>query len=462
MYFGRDLRDATQRVYDQMYALSDQILHNGGVLSAFSQTSAWILGIGTPVYTTYAHVVGDILGGSYLKLASDARTALLATVQVGATMGKQIAESITVHVEASLKNIKMPAIAMPSLGAMPGGDILAQFAGPLKQIMQIFGNIGGFFHGIFQPFIDEWNRVKQELLPSFIQFGMWWQKTMGPIFAQFADGAKGAKSPLKELLDIFGNLVIFVAKFGMIFIEHVLPGVMQGVGWLLTHLQPLLDFFLNFTGWLSTTGIDMIASFFNNIGPLIGGLLGKLGEIKDTVGNVLGWIGDHIGPAVQTWKNFLSGFGQFVSSVWGGITGDITGVLNGIIGQVDIIISAIDRISVDTPFGHVGFSIPLIPFIMNGSRSTGVGASIPSFASGVENFTGGLAFVHAGEALVNMPSGTSVKQAGSFGGGHTFNLTINAGASSDPNALAALMRREFANMMRNHAVLPNISSGGRL
>jgi hypothetical protein len=52
---------------------------------------------------------------------------------------------------------------------------------------------------------------------------------------------------------------------------------------------------------------------------------------------------------------------------------------------------------------------------------------IPEFAGGVENFSGGLAKVHAGELLVNLPSGTSVIPKGAGGGGgitvsNTFNM----------------------------------------
>jgi hypothetical protein len=50
---------------------------------------------------------------------------------------------------------------------------------------------------------------------------------------------------------------------------------------------------------------------------------------------------------------------------------------------------------------------------------------IPSFAGGVENFDGGLAKVHAGELLVNLPGGTSVIPKGQGGNvtmANTFNL----------------------------------------
>ncbi|HEX7770612.1 MAG TPA: hypothetical protein VF422_11355, partial [Dokdonella sp.] len=60
----------------------------------------------------------------------------------------------------------------------------------------------------------------------------------------------------------------------------------------------------------------------------------------------------------------------------------------------------------------------------------GTGA-IPGFAGGVENFEGGLAYVHKNEMLVNLPKGTSVIPASRAGGGPTFNVTIMANSQRE-------------------------------
>jgi hypothetical protein len=52
------------------------------------------------------------------------------------------------------------------------------------------------------------------------------------------------------------------------------------------------------------------------------------------------------------------------------------------------------------------------------------GFNAPSFASGVENFGGGLAKVHGGEVLANLPAGTSVFPKGS-GFGTTISNVFN-------------------------------------
>jgi hypothetical protein len=50
------------------------------------------------------------------------------------------------------------------------------------------------------------------------------------------------------------------------------------------------------------------------------------------------------------------------------------------------------------------------------------GAFAPSFASGIENFGGGLAKVHGGEVLANLPAGTSVFPKGQVGGSNISNV----------------------------------------
>ncbi len=73
-----------------------------------------------------------------------------------------------------------------------------------------------------------------------------------------------------------------------------------------------------------------------------------------------------------------------------------------------------------------------------GTGFSGTGSSDPlksifqGYADGVTDFQGGLAYVHAGELLVNMPKGTDVipkNQVDRMGGGQTnINISVNAGA----------------------------------
>lgn len=72
----------------------------------------------------------------------------------------------------------------------------------------------------------------------------------------------------------------------------------------------------------------------------------------------------------------------------------------------------------------------------------------PSFASGVTDFSGGLARVHAGELLVNMPKGTDVipkDQANQMGGSKT---VVNIGTVNDRSDADYILRRIDRNQQR--------------
>lgn len=72
-------------------------------------------------------------------------------------------------------------------------------------------------------------------------------------------------------------------------------------------------------------------------------------------------------------------------------------------------------------------------------------AAIPSFASGVENFAGGVALVHKDEALVNLPSGTSVIPAAGVGGaGRGGGLSVSIVANTIVST-----REEISEMIRH-------------
>jgi len=172
-----------------------------------------------------------------------------------------------------------------------------------------------------------------------------------------------------------------------------------------------------------------------------------------------------------------------ISAAFNEVSADIQGKTTDINGQIETIAKGIQ--GVQQQFGKIGDDSQAAyqewasgmwenthpgqtPEINAPTHAQGGKRKLPSFASGVENFGGGLAFVHAGELLVNMSAGTSVIPAGSFGAlggngqGPIFNLTVNAGMGADGYSIASVIKRELASFIRSNAIMPNISSGGRL
>lgn len=84
------------------------------------------------------------------------------------------------------------------------------------------------------------------------------------------------------------------------------------------------------------------------------------------------------------------------------------------------------------------------------------------FASGVTNFSGGLAYVHGGEVLSNLAPGTNVTPASrvSLGGGPVFNISIStmAGSRSEIMRMVDLLEAEIAARFRGQT--PGFGFGG--
>lgn len=90
--------------------------------------------------------------------------------------------------------------------------------------------------------------------------------------------------------------------------------------------------------------------------------------------------------------------------------------------------------------------------------AVGIGGKIPKFSRGVENFDGGLAYVHAGEVLMNLSQGTSVipaNKVGGMGGGNVEGMlaqivakldrpNLSVTSAKDPNELIGEVYRQSA------------------
>lgn len=123
------------------------------------------------------------------------------------------------------------------------------------------------------------------------------------------------------------------------------------------------------------------------------------------------------------------------------------------------------RRGITEPLANMLFSGP-----GQGSGGGGFGASlfaalkstlkIPGFSSGIENFGGGLAYVHAGEVLANLPKGTDVIPAhavqamGSRGAGNSYTITGNL---MTPEFWAIIERQVAAGEARVRGDLPGLA-----
>ncbi|WP_312595492.1 hypothetical protein [Brevundimonas sp.] len=120
-----------------------------------------------------------------------------------------------------------------------------------------------------------------------------------------------------------------------------------------------------------------------------------------------------------------------------------------------------------------GITEPLANALFGGGSPTGGAGSsmfagfgswlkgkIPGFSSGIENFGGGLAYVHAGEVLANLPKGTDVIPAhavqgiGSRGAGNSYTITGNL---MTPEFWAIIERQVAAGEARVRGDVPGLA-----
>jgi tape measure domain-containing protein len=172
--------------------------------------------------------------------------------------------------------------------------------------------------------------------------------------------------------------------------------------------------------------VDGVVRIFGGLGAIIGGLLE----------GAFGW-------AVDLFNGFKDSGIQAVADLVNGINDWVGGIRSSIEGAVDGLADIITR-----PFNDAKNAI--------GSIGNGVGDffnnfSIPGFASGVHNFTGGLAMVgESGPELVRLPRGSDVFSNrdtgkmlnGAGGGGVTQQIGINIGSVNSDLDIASI-GREF-------------------
>jgi hypothetical protein len=195
----------------------------------------------------------------------------------------------------------------------------------------------------------------------------------------------------------------------------------------------------------------------NDVIPNMGGfkdstdkLTGALGHLWNAIAPVLlpvlgGLAALVYGPLLNAFNGIKPAI-DFVGSAINLMTKGMNISINGVSMWINWIASAIDWINA---LGNaVNNFNPAKLFTGSGPTNkpapkpgtAGGGGGVGSFASGVENFGGGLAFVHANELLVNLPKGTSVwnpAKTAQFMAGlklPTPNLTMSAPSSQSQSS----------------------------
>lgn len=177
--------------------------------------------------------------------------------------------------------------------------------------------------------------------------------------------------------------------------------------------------FIDRLGFQGPRIVPAVINFLRNIPNAIGSFMGtvdnKIGEMMISMGNTIANLGPRqVVGAMQAVKNalfsFLGDAGSWLYNVGKSI---IQGMLNGIGDMAGNVAGKISGVA-----GSIGSSV-------KGALHS---LHIPGFASGVRNFSGGLAVVgEQGPELVNLPSGSDVltnSQSQRLAGGNTSHQAV--------------------------------------
>lgn len=178
--------------------------------------------------------------------------------------------------------------------------------------------------------------------------------------------------------------------------------------------------------WAFVNVLNVTISIMGALIRWFSNLIGWIGNVYATIINVVRLIIDHFGSL----PGKIASFGAAIA---GAILSPFKQAFNAIAKLWN---STVAKISFKTPgwvpgIGGKGFSVP----------------KIPEFAKGIENFAGGLAYVHGGEVLTSLPRGTSVipkdKVAGMMGNATNIYGNINIDSQADADYFFNRLDRNF-------------------
>jgi TP901 family phage tail tape measure protein len=206
----------------------------------------------------------------------------------------------------------------------------------------------------------------------------------------------------------------------------------------------------------------------------------KLGNMKNTAMEFMSWFKSTFIPGMNSGKKSVEDFGTASEVSSGEVTAlgtaaEDTAAKETVMGNDALVASGEQGVggltgAVTKFFNVVGPVLGIgllteqlsvaIPILTGQAKDPGAGPHPTlkhyhgphSYASGVTNFSGGLAYVHQGEVLSNLAPGTNVTPASrvSLGGGPVFNISIStlAGSRSEVIRMVDLIEAEMASRFR--------------
>lgn len=308
-----------------------------------------------------------------------------------------------------------------------GNSIMDIFNGVVSFFESVGAGIAAVFNGVVD-FFKKWG-------PTILAILFWpFALVLGLIIKNWGAITGFFKFLVAGIVAVFTPIVQFITGIfkgawnAMVFIWNFI------VGYYTTLFTILATVFTTVGKFISSVFVNawnMIVSIWNRVGTFFGSVWTNIVTVFTPV---VAFFGNIFMAAWGAIKNVFGAVGGFFAGVWGTIvsvfSGIGTAVGNAIGGAFRGVMNSILKIGVDainTVIGALDTAIDIINNIPNVHIPKINQLSVPHFATGVQNFSGGMALVgEQGPELVNLPQGSNVipnKQSNAMmkgGGGNHF------------------------------------------
>jgi len=251
-------------------------------------------------------------------------------------------------------------------------------------------------------------------------------------------------------------------------LQPLIKNIIDIIAMIAPHVMPflavLVDYFLNYFAPFIGSAMQLVAVIIGAVVLVVINVLTNLtGFIKWVVSTALvfwHYFGDGIRSIFVGITQFLTGFINIIVGIFTGngdkvregFLGMFNGLGNLVKGVFELIGGALRSAMNNIIVNPINNMIDNLPGEIAGVKVPKPG-KIPSFSKGVENFGGGMAYVHAGELLTNLPRGTNVHtkaETQSMLGGNQrpVSIEINIGSLLG----TAKDRREFLSTIENELI----------
>lgn len=404
------------------------------LLLTFTKIGKDVFPDATKTVVDMSAALGQDLKSSSIQLGkalNDPIQGVNALKRVGVSFNDQQLQQIETLVKSG-KQLEAQKLILKELQVEFGGSAKAasDAAGPMERIKDVWSDsqevIGGLISRAIDPLISRlgsWlEKVDEAKIEQFVDNVFGWLKTNGDSLAGIIGGALAPA--LLSLAFSFGMLFLRLAPF-------------MALGFLIANFDELLNSFRELNP-LVQAAIYLVGAFAGILGGIFVANIAKAALATSTqLGGAIKGVGLLFKALSATIASPLVMPALVVAAALASLK-LVQDALRSISDAVDAVNASASAAANLAPEGQMrqlqkkaaeararGDSAAVKRYA---NAIAALGGGTASFAKGVTNFAGGLAYVHQGELLVNMPKGTNVipkKEVDKVGGGNTINIHID-------------------------------------